>query len=75
MQIVVSDILVNLEHQFADTAKRATSDCVLRDQSKPTLDLVEPARIGWGVMNVVAPMARQPGSDPWMFVRGVVVGD
>ena len=71
----MSDILVDLVDQFADTAKRAASDGSLGDQSKPALDLVEPARVGRGVMNVISRMARQPCSDSRMFVRGVVVGN
>ena len=75
MEIVVSDVLIDLLHQFAHTAKRTTPDCALGDKSKPAFDLVKPACISRGEMKVIAGMACQPGSDPRMFVGGVVVSD
>ena|SRR6516225_10462542 len=75
MKIVVSDVLVDPLHQFPHTAKRTSPDCVMGDQSKPALDLVEPARISRGVMNVIPPMARQPGSNPGVLVSCIIVGN
>ena len=75
VQIVISHIGIDLVHQFTDTAKRAAPDCLLGDQSEPTLYLVEPAAIGRGVMNVVTRLPCEPSLDLGMFMGAVVVGD
>lgn len=60
MTIVVSDELVDLLHQLAHVAKRATPDRLLGDAREPAFDLVEPTGVGRSVMNVIARVARQP---------------
>ena len=45
------------------------------DEREPALHLIEPTRVGGGVMEVEARMAGEPGLDPRMFVSGVVIGD
>ncbi len=72
---VVSEVLVDLVHQFAHAPERTAPDGLLRDQGEPALDLVEPACVGRGVMKVEARMPRQPGFDPRMLVGGVVISD
>jgi hypothetical protein len=49
-EVVVGDVLVDLVHQFAHALERTAPDGLLRDQCEPALDLVEPARVGRGVM-------------------------
>jgi hypothetical protein len=58
--VVVSDILVDLVHQFAHALERTAPDGLLRDQCEPAFDLVEPACVGRGVVDVEAGMPRQP---------------
>jgi len=71
----VSDILVDLVHQFAHALERTAPDGLLGDQCEPALNLVEPACVGRGVVYVEAGMPRQPRFDPRMLVGAVVVGD
>src|ERR1700677_98415 len=75
MSVVVSDVMVNLLHQFADAAEGTAPDGLLGDAREPALDLIEPAGVGRSAMKVVARTARQPGSHPGMLVGGVVVRD
>ena len=75
MQVVISDIGIDLLHQFADTAKRAAPDCLLGDQSEPALHLVEPTGVGRGVMDVVARPSCEPSLNLGMFVSAIVIRD
>ena len=43
--------------------------------AEPAFDLVEPGRIGWGEMNVVAGTPSEPSADFGMFVSSVVIDD
>ena len=43
VRVVMSDVGVDLRHQFPDVAKRATANGLLRDKREPALDLIEPA--------------------------------
>ena len=69
----MSDILVDLVHQFAHALERTAPDGLLGDQCEPALNLVEPACVGRGVVYVEAGMPRQPRFDPRMLVGAVVV--
>ena len=66
---------VDLVDQFLDASKRAAADGPLGDQGKPAFDLIQPRRVGRGVMNLVARPLRQPGTYFGMFVRRVIVDD
>ena len=68
-------VVVDFVHQFAHAAERAAPDRLLGDEREPALDLIEPAGVGGGVVDVVARMAGEPGFDLRMLVGGVVVGD
>ena len=52
-EVVVSEILVDLVHQFAHALERTAPDGLLGDQCEPALDLVEPACVGQGVVVAV----------------------
>ena len=41
--VVMSDVGVDLPHQFPDVAERAAANRLLSDQREPALDLIEPA--------------------------------
>src|SRR5215472_7000542 len=75
MQVVVGDIGVDFLHQLLDAAEGAAADRLLSDEAEPALDLIEPAGVSGGVMNVVAPMTCQPALDLLMLVSAVVVGN
>ncbi len=65
--------LINLIDRFADVAKKAAADGTLGDERKPALDLIEPAGIGGGEVQLIAGMTGQPGFDLGVFVGGVIV--
>ncbi len=75
MQIIAGDIGVDFLHQLADAAERPASNSLLGDEAEPAFHLVEPTGVGWGVMDVVARPARQPGLNLGMLVGTVVVRD
>src|SRR5215472_11693047 len=53
--------------------KETAADLTLRQQCKPTLDLIEPGRIGGRVMNMIARPRRQPVPHCGVLVRRIVV--
>ena len=61
MEIVTGDVGVDFLHQLTDAAERPAPNGLLGDEAEPALDLIEPTRIGRGVVEVVARPARQPG--------------
>ena len=65
----------DLAHELFDAGKRAASDGLLSDDAEPAFDLVEPGRIGWGVVDVIARSLGEPGFDFGVLVGGVVVDD
>ena len=75
MSIVVSHKAIDVLDQVTHRAERAAADRAVGDEREPALDLIEPTRVGGGVMEVEARMAGEPGLDPRMFVSGVVIGD
>lgn len=66
---------VDLVDQFLDASKRTAADGPLGDQGKPAFHLIQPRRVGRGVMNLVSRPLRQPGAHFGMFVRCVIVDD
>ncbi len=75
MSVVAFDEVVDLGHQFFDTGERTAANGLLRDEAKPTLDLVQPRGVGRGVMDVVAWPFGEPRLDLGVLVGGVVVDD
>jgi hypothetical protein len=75
MEIVVSYEALDLVHQLANASERAASDRLLSNECEPALDLIKPARLSGGVVQVVTRMAGEPCFDPGMLVSGIVVGD
>jgi hypothetical protein len=71
----VGDVTIDFADELADAAERTTPNGLVGDEREPALDLIEPARVGGGVMEVEARMAGEPGFDPWMLVCRVVVGN
>ena len=61
MSVVIDDVAIDFVDQVAHAFERAAANRLLGDEREPALDLIEPAGVGRGVMNVVARMARQPG--------------
>ena len=75
MGIVVLDIVVDgggeLGHTFEDTATNSLGGYV----SEPTFNKIEPRRRSRNKMEVKAGMPDKPSLDPWMLVRGIIIGD
>src|SRR5215472_4983199 len=75
VEIVIDDIGVDLLHQLFDTAEGAAPNGLLSDEPEPALDLIEPTRIGRGVVQMIARMSGEPGLDLGMLMGAVVVRD
>jgi len=73
--VVMSDVGVDLPHQFTDVAERTAANRLLGDKREPALDLVEPARVGGREVKVKARMAGEPPFDLGMLMSRIVVGD
>lgn len=75
MGVVMLDEGINLLHELLDVGERAAADGFLGNDSKPTLDLIEPRGIGRGVVDMEPGPPGQPGLDLGVFMGGVVVDD
>src|ERR1700687_1265881 len=73
--VVVGDVGIDLLDQLTHVAERTAPDRLVADEREPALYLVEPTRVSRRVMDVEARMAGEPGLDPRMLVRCVVVSD
>src|SRR5689334_16451989 len=62
-------------HELSDGAERTAPNGLLRDQTKPTLHLIEPRAVGGREMQLIPGSARQPGADRGVLVRAIVVED
>ena len=69
------DEVVDFGDEVFDASEAASADCLLGNEPEPTLDLVEPGRIGWRVMDVEAGPLCKPESYLGVLVGGVVVDD
>ena len=67
--------LVDTGDQIPDTAEATATDSPLGDQSEPAFHLIEPGRIGWGVMDMEAGSRGEPDPHLGVFVGSVVVDD
>ncbi len=61
--------------QISDASERASPNRALRDDVEPDLDLVEPRRVRWRVVDVKARSGREPTSNALVLVGRVVVYD
>jgi len=75
VSVVVGNVTIDFLDQVAHIAKGVPADGLLANKREPALHLVEPAGIGGCVVEVKAPMADEPGFDPRMLVRRIIVGD
>ena len=73
--VVGRDEVINALYELFDTGERAAPNGLVSDQGKEAFDLIEPGAVGWDEMHVPARPSGQPGLDPGMTVRGVVVAD
>ena len=73
--IVVLDEVLDAGDEIAHAAEAAATDRLLSNQPEPAFHLIEPGRVGRGVVDVEAGPLRQPESYFGMLVRGIVVGD
>ena len=67
------DEVVDSGDEVFYAAEAASANCLLRNESEPTLDLIEPGRVGGSVVNVKAWFLGQPDSYLGVFVGGIVV--
>ncbi len=67
--IVVVDEVVDLRHQVAHVAERASSDRPPGDDTEPYLDLVKPRGVGGRVVDMEARAGGQPAADLSMLMR------
>ena len=75
LAIVVLDERFDLLDQIADASERASPNRALRDDVEPDLDLIEPRRVRWRVVDVKARSGREPTSNALVLVGRVVVYD
>ena len=59
--------------QFFDVGERSAAHAFAGQFPKPSLDKIEPTGTGWDKVRDKARMSFEPGLDPGMFVRAVVV--
>ena len=63
----------DLVHQLAHTTTSAALQCLLAEQSEPAFHLVQPRRVRWREVQMVARPLGQPALHRNVLVRGVVV--
>ena len=73
--VVGADLVVDSVYQIFAALKRALADGLLGDEPEPAFHLVEPGRVGWCEVDMVARPCSQPGSDFEVLVGGVIVAD
>jgi len=69
------DEVVDSCDQVFDAPEATSADRLLGDESEPTLDLIEPGRVGGSVVDLEAGTFCQPESHLGMLMSGVVVDD
>ena len=72
---MLGDEPVNGVAEFADRSEDAVPEPPSRQLGEEALDRVEPRARGRGEVEGPARVLREPGPDPGVFVRGVVVED
>jgi hypothetical protein len=71
----VVDEEVDFSDEFFDAFERASADCLLRYQSEPALDLVEPRGVCGCELKLVARPCCEPCAYIGVFVGGAVIED
>ena len=69
------DEALDVTDESLDAGEGTSANGLLGNDAEPAFDLVEPGRIGWGEMNVVAGTPSEPSADFGMFVSSVVIDD
>lgn len=69
MLVVACDIALDAGDELAHISEGSMSDSPLRDHAKPTLHLIEPARISRREVHVIARVFRQPYLDLRVLMR------
>ena len=69
------DEVVDSGDQVFDAPETPSADRLLGDESEPTLDLIEPGRVGGSVVDLEARSLCQPESYLCMLMGGIVVHD
>ncbi len=72
--VVVLDEVVDSGDEVLDASEAAASDRLLGNEAEPAFDLVEPGRVGGGVVNVEAGSLCKPDARPGML-RWYPAGD
>ena len=73
--VVVGNVVVDGGGEFGDTFEDPATETLGGDFSEPPLDKIEPRRRSGNKMQVKAGMPGEPGLDPWMLVRRIIIGD
>ena len=66
---------LNVGDEIFDLLEGPATDGFLGDDAKPDLDLVQPGRIGWCVVDVVSRVYCDPVFDLGVLVRAVIIDD
>jgi len=61
--------------EFLDVAEGTAADGTLGNETEPAFDLIEPRRVSWGVVDVVARPGGEPDANFGVLVGGVVIDD
>ncbi len=69
------DEALDVTDESLGAGEGTSANSLLGNEAEPAFDLVEPGRIGWGEMQVVAGTPSEPSADFGMFMSGVVVDD
>ena len=72
---MLGQVLVDGALQIAHTRKAAASNPLLAELVKPPVDKIQPRRSGRSVVQMEAPLCRQPRLHLIVLVRGVVIDD
>ncbi len=71
MGVVIADIVFDSVYQVFDVLKGTSANGLLGDKPEPAFHLIEPGRVGWCEVDMVARPCSQPGSDFEVFVCGI----
>jgi len=73
--VVVVDEVVDFGNKVFDVPEAAATDRLWGDETEPSLNLVEPGRVGGCVVNLEAGPFGEPEAHLGMLMRGIVVDD
>ena len=75
MSVVVGNVVVDGGGEFGHTFEDTATNSLGGYFSKPTFNKIEPRRRSRNKMEVIAGVPDKPSLDPWMLVRGIIIGD